>query len=281
MPGGAPDRPARSVKHDKAPVIFVTGRADADYMLWRYEGSVTWRNIQLALLVVAVICCNMYTLWPDWARNVVWWISVSMLLFILGTIVLQLILFVVVWPTGWDFWLLPNFTSEEAPIWLLFSPLYTLQRNPGGHPAMRVGVVALLGAAVYTLTTLPPSEFQEFLTSQRKIVDDLYSGALLTDGKEGAAGLVAGGGRFENPMNPFGNKWGPGSGRYGSARAVPIPSLDEVRWLAFGGVEGGGGACALHSRLHTYTHKNSRPTPPPRARARARCRWRRCSRRRR
>ena len=230
-----------SLKHDKAAVFFVTRAADAEYMLWRYEGSVTWRNIQLALLVLAVICCNMYTLWPNWARNAVWWVSVSMLLFILGTIVLQLILFIIVWPTGWDFWLLPNFTSEEAPIWMLFKPLYTLQRNPGGHPALRVATVALLGAAVYMLTTLPPSEFQEFLNSQKKIVDDLYSGALLTDGKEGGSGLVAGG-KFENPMSPFGSKWGPGSGRYGSARAVPIPSLDEVRFCDW---RGGGGSFRL------------------------------------
>ena len=33
--------------------------------------------------------------------------SVTVLLFILGVIVLQLILFLAVWPTGWDFWLLP------------------------------------------------------------------------------------------------------------------------------------------------------------------------------
>ena len=230
------DAKGETQKHDGRRVFFprrpgTKGSAgeSTEYMLWKYEHATAWRHVQLVLVVLAVICCQMYQLWPDWARSIIWYISVSMLLFILGVCVLQLVLFVVVWPSGWDFWLLPNFTSEEAPIWMLFSPLYTLDRNPGGHPALRVGIVALLGAAIFTLSRMPQSEFQEFVSSQKKIVDDLYSGALLGDGKEGSAGLVAGG-KFDNPMNPFGNKWGPGSGRYGTMRPAHIPSIEEARF---------------------------------------------------
>jgi hypothetical protein len=197
------------------------------YYAWHLQQSSTRQTVMIAGLIVVVIVACLFQLWPLWARTIVWYISVTILLFILGTILVSFFLFALVWPFGWDFWLLPNFTSDTAPIWDLFSPIYTLEKSAGSHPAARFTIILAFVAAGVFVLRLPPSDFNDFMTSQLKIVDDLYSGALLTDGGEGAGGLTTQG-RYNNPLNPFGNKWGPGSGRYGSMRAAPIPKLDEL-----------------------------------------------------
>ena len=159
-------------------------------------------------------------------RTIVWYISVTLLLFMLAVMVLQLILFIIVWPFGWSFWLLPNFTSDTAPLYELFTPVYTLEKSTGSHPTVRISVIVALALTVVYVGRLPPSEFEGFLTGNKKIIEDLYSGALLTDGASADGSLTLGGtGRYNNPLNPFGAKFGPG--RYGSQRHTAIPNLAD------------------------------------------------------
>ena len=202
--------------------------SDGSYFAWHLKVSSTRQNLMIFALIAVVLIACLFQIWPLWARTIVWYISVTILLFILAVIVIQLILFALVWPFGWDFWLLPNFTSDTAPIWDLFNPIYTLDKSAGSHPTARVTVILVFVAAIVFVIRLPPSDFNEFMSNQRKIVDDLYSGALLTDGREGGEGGLTTQGRYNNPLNPFGSKWGPGSGRYGSMRAAPIPKLDDL-----------------------------------------------------
>jgi hypothetical protein len=218
------------------PPYFETGpdssRALGVRYYWKYEGGAHWNYIKLAIIGVLVLSFNMYQLWPSWARNIVWFLSVTALLFILGVCLLQGLLFLLVWPTGYSFWLLPNFTSDDAPIWLLFSPFYTFERSKGSNAYLRALLIALIAAAAYFVSAVPSTEWLDFIDSQGKIVQDLYSGTLLTDGKEGAGALTAGGGvRFENP---FVKTWGPG--KY-MGRAVPVPSLADLDKMGEEGVE--------------------------------------------
>jgi len=232
----------------KAPVYELGGekRETARYY-WVYEGSSHWK---LGVIAVIVVSLQMYQLWPMWARTGVWYMSTTALLFILGVCVLQLILFILVWPSGYDFWLLPNFTSEEAPIWLLFTPFYTFEKSKHTSTLLRCATVVMIGASVYTLASVDPSDFSEFLASQGKLVEDLYAGNLLSDGKDGT-GLVADTGRFVNPMNPFGSKWGPGRymGKFRNAPSLEELSKEEENTAeasvvddVVGGVEGEQGA---------------------------------------
>ena len=218
------------------PVYFELGasssKRDAARYYWKYEGGAHWNLIKLGVIMLLVLSFNMYQLWPFWARNIVWFLSVTMLLFILGVCVLQGILFLLVWPSGYSFWLLPNFTSDDAPIWLLFSPLYTFERSKGSSPLLRAALIALIAIAAYSVVSVPSTEWLEFIDSQGKIVSDLYSGTLLTDGKEGGSALTSGSVRFENP---FVKTWGPG--KY-MGRAVPVPSLADLDKL---GTEEGAG----------------------------------------
>jgi hypothetical protein len=179
-------------------------------------------------------------------RVIVWYISVTLLLFMVAVMVLQLFLFLLIWPFGWSFWLLPNFTSDTAPIYELFTPVYTLDKSTGSHPTVRIGLLAAFAVSAVYVARLPPSEFEGFLSGNRKIIDDLYTGALLTDGS-GTEGSVAmgGSGRYNNPLNPFGTKFGPG--RYGS-RSSSIPTLKDIeKETAEMASEGGGSTEDLDS----------------------------------
>ena len=203
-------------KHSRGPLKMV--------YKWDFDAGGHWNYIKLAVVVFLVLSFNMYQLWPSWARNIVWFISVTLLLFILGVCVLQGLLFLLVWPTGYSFWLLPNFTSDDAPLWLLFTPFYTFEKSRGSNALLRGVLVALIAFAVYYVALVPKADWVEFIESQGKIVQDLYAGNLLTDGKEGGDGALSQV-RFENPFAP---KHGPG--RY-MGRAVPIPKMEDLEKL--------------------------------------------------
>lgn len=60
---------------------------------WVYEGNATWNKLKLAGLVVAVIAACCYPLWPMVARTIVWYLSVTLLLALLGVTLLQFVVF--------------------------------------------------------------------------------------------------------------------------------------------------------------------------------------------
>jgi len=73
-----------------------------------YEGSKTWKYIALGAIVVAVLLMCMFPAWPLQVKIAVWYISFSLLTFILFVVTFRLVTYVLLWFLGADFWILPN-----------------------------------------------------------------------------------------------------------------------------------------------------------------------------
>lgn len=194
---------------------------------WVYEGHPTWQLVKLGALVFGIIAVCMFQLWPDWLKTAVWYVSVTLLLILSFLIILQLVVFTLCWVAGFEVWVVPNLWSDDVPIWELCSPAYTAKRGSPGLALYRGAVAAaLLAAGVWVVQQ--SGDMESLVSTQKQFVEDLYSGALLSD--TNSVGLSTG-------RSGYGG-WS-GGGRYGSRRSH-IPDLDELSRMF--GDEGEGAA---------------------------------------
>jgi translocation protein SEC62 len=151
-----------------------------DYYVWIHEGSKRTANMYTTLLVVCFLAMCMFPIWPSWAKVGLWYVSVTLLLFMLGFTLIRLVLFMAGWIFGYEFWILPNVFDEELPFWDSFKPGYSFEPSGEGQALSRAAVLALFLAFGYWVFT-QPTDFDKYIHVQRSFIDDLYSGALLSD----------------------------------------------------------------------------------------------------
>lgn len=153
------------------------------FYVWSFEGSTGMRNLLLVVIVLAFFGLVLFPVWPQQAKVGVWYVSMTLLLVLFGFIVLRLVLFLVLFAVGVDFWVLPNFFADDLGVVESFRPAYTFAcsvENIKQTFVYRLAVVGLLcSAAVWVYTQ--PTEFDEFMAQQRQFVDELYEGTLLSD----------------------------------------------------------------------------------------------------
>jgi len=94
-------------------------------------------------------------------------------------IVFRLTVFGIAWLCGYDVWVLPNLFDDDATFYDSFKPLIDIEKNES-QIAGRAGVFIFLLAAGYWVYQ-QPTEFDGYISAQKSFIDDLYSGALLTD----------------------------------------------------------------------------------------------------
>jgi hypothetical protein len=226
---GQKKRVFKLMPRNEAPSLrFETGKHDR-YIWQADEETSAYSGLMLTLVLLLVFALTLQSLWPPVIRNIIWYIAVTFLLFLLGTTVLQFIVFGICWVFGWEVWILPNLWGDDIYI---FSPLYSVEKAKNGNVWARIALaITIAGMGVWAYQQ--PTEFQSFLDTQKQMVDDLYTGKLLSDTAAGQGNLPAVGAAG----GPFGwNRFGPGAYRYGN-RPAHIPSLEEIEKL--GDEEGG------------------------------------------
>jgi hypothetical protein len=121
-----------------------------------YEGSQTWNKVKLGAIALLVLALCMYPLWPASVRVVVWYISVTLLLAIVGFTLAQFGLFAITWLFGYEFWILPNIWAEAQDSWWeLLQPWYSFEKSGGGQGYYRVATLAVLAGLGYWVYTQP------------------------------------------------------------------------------------------------------------------------------
>jgi len=131
-------------------------------------------------LVAIVIGFTLLPIWPDAAKKVLWYISVTVLIAMLALCLIRFLLFLVMWICGYDFWVFPRLFDETLSFQDSFKPVYTFVKGTPGQGFYRIGLIIGLVAFVYWART-KPTEFDGFMQAQKSFLDDLYSGNLLTD----------------------------------------------------------------------------------------------------
>jgi translocation protein SEC62 len=131
-------------------------------------------------LVLGFLFCVCFPIWPTFLRVFVWYLSVSLLLFIFFLITIRGFLFLMVWIVGWEFWFLPNLFDESLGFVDSFKPVISCEATKPGQLPYRLGVgVAFFSFCYWAVTQ--PSEFDGFVAAQGDFLKDLYAGTLLSD----------------------------------------------------------------------------------------------------
>jgi translocation protein SEC62 len=153
---------------------------ESGYYTWVYEGDKTMSHLMTAALVIGFLFCVCFPIWPMFLRIFVWYMSVSLLLFIFALIGSRGLLFLFVWMLGYELWFLPNLFDESLGFVDSFKPVFSLEPTKPGQLPYRIGVaVAFFSFCWWAVTQ--PSEFDGFVAAQGDFLKDLYAGTLLSD----------------------------------------------------------------------------------------------------
>lgn len=153
---------------------------ESAYYTWMYQGSMMWSNIGAGVLIAVVIGFTLLPIWPDFAKRILWYMSVTFLICTLSFCFIRFMLFLFLWICGYEFWVLPNLFDESLTFYDSFKPIYSFESSAPGQGYYRIGlVVGMVGFVAWAMTQ--PTEFDSFIQGQKDFLDDLYSGNLIAD----------------------------------------------------------------------------------------------------
>lgn len=145
-----------------------------------YAGNMMWSNIMTGLVIIVVIGFTLLPIWPDVAKRVLWYCSVTFLLGTLSFCLVRFLAFLVMWLLGYDFWIFPRLFDESLSFQDSFKPVYSFDKGSTGQAYYRIGILlALIGFGYWAYSQ--PTEFDGLLQAQKDFIDDLYSGKLIAD----------------------------------------------------------------------------------------------------
>lgn len=153
---------------------------DNGYYTWMYAGNMVWANVATGAVIAIVIGFTLLPIWPEFAKKILWYCSVTFLIATLAFCLVRFVLFLGMWLCGYEFWVFPRLFDESLSFQDSFKPIYTFEKGTAGQGYYRIGMVVLLGGFVYWACT-QPTEFDGFIKAQRDFIDDIYSGNLLAD----------------------------------------------------------------------------------------------------
>lgn len=145
-----------------------------------FSGNMMWSNIATGLVIFAVIGFTLLPIWPDVAKKVLWYLSVTFLIATLSFCLIRAVLFLLLWILGYDFWIFPRLFDESLSFQDSFKPIYSFDKGTAGQGYYRLGMFAVIGSFAYWAYS-QPTEFDGFIQAQKDFIDDLYTGKLLSD----------------------------------------------------------------------------------------------------
>lgn len=145
-----------------------------------YAGNMVWSNLLTGLVIAVVIGFTLLPIWPDAAKKILWYCSVTFLIATLSFCMVRFVLFLILWILGYDFWIFPRLFDESLSFQDSFKPIYTFDKASAGQGYYRMGSLLTIVGFVYWACT-QPTEFDGFIKAQKEFIDDLYSGNLLAD----------------------------------------------------------------------------------------------------
>eukprot|EP00568_Trieres_chinensis_P005405 CAMPEP_0183309124 /NCGR_PEP_ID=MMETSP0160_2-20130417/24016_1 /TAXON_ID=2839 ORGANISM="Odontella Sinensis, Strain Grunow 1884" /NCGR_SAMPLE_ID=MMETSP0160_2 /ASSEMBLY_ACC=CAM_ASM_000250 /LENGTH=328 /DNA_ID=CAMNT_0025473091 /DNA_START=200 /DNA_END=1186 /DNA_ORIENTATION=- len=172
----------RSEKRGKGDLIVSRIRDfdESGYFTWMYEGDKTFSHMMTTLLIGGFLFCTCFPIWPNFLKVFVWYMSVSLLIFIFFLITVRGIMFMFIWILGYDCWFLPNLFDETLSFVDSFKPVYSFEKTKDGQLPYRIGIAVAFFSFCYWAVT-QPSEFDGFKQAQVDFIKDLYEGTLLSD----------------------------------------------------------------------------------------------------
>lgn len=150
------------------------------YYTWMYSGPMMWSNLGTILIIFFVIAFTLLPIWPTIAKKGLWYLSVTFLIFLTCLLTVRLVLFILFWLVGYEFWIFPRLFDETISVQDSFKPFISFEKNKSKQNILRLFSFALLLAGFYYLYT-QETDFDHMIKVQKEFIDDLYSGKLIAD----------------------------------------------------------------------------------------------------
>lgn len=83
----------------------------------------------LGLLIGIAMFFLLFKVWPTWMRIGIWYLSFYFLCALIGTAILRVILYVILFHFGIDFWLYPNYFIDSPDFFDSFRPFYSIEKR--------------------------------------------------------------------------------------------------------------------------------------------------------
>ena len=152
----------------------------AGYYTWLYLGSQTLSHLMTALIIIGLLVVTCFPIWPQFLKICMWYLSVTLLIFMLTFLTLRAIIWLAVWVCGYEFWILPRLFDESLNFCESFVPVWSWEPVLGGQGYYRVTVfIGFIAFGIWAWSQ--PTDFDSFLAAQKDFVADLYEGNLLSD----------------------------------------------------------------------------------------------------
>mmetsp|Transcript_738 Transcript_738/g.1079 ORF Transcript_738/g.1079 Transcript_738/m.1079 type:complete len:329 (+) Transcript_738:64-1050(+) len=152
----------------------------AGYYTWIFMGSQTLSHFMTTLIIVGFLVVTCFPIWPQFLKIWMWYLSVTLLVFMVGFLTFRSFVWLGMWVLGYEFWILPRLFDESLGFCDSFIPGYSFEKASPNQGYYRISVfVAFLGFLYWAWTQ--PTDFDSFITAQKDFVSDLYEGNLLSD----------------------------------------------------------------------------------------------------
>ena len=103
------------------------------FYVMTYEGQKSRQYTWAILFVAVVISCCLLPMWPNFMKVGLWYLSVTLLILMLGFVVVRGLLFSLLWAVGYDFWILPNIFRDDIAFCETFRPFISFEPSEEGQ----------------------------------------------------------------------------------------------------------------------------------------------------
>ncbi|CAM9862042.1 unnamed protein product [Ascophyllum nodosum] len=150
------------------------------YYTWIFLGSQRLSHLFTALIIIGFLIITCFPIWPRILKVWMWYLSVTLLVFMVTFLSIRCLLFFFAWILGYEFWVLPRLFDETLAFAESFVPVYTFEKGTSGQGIYRI--IAVGGVIAFCVWAYnQPTDFDTFIAAQSDFMSDLYAGKLISD----------------------------------------------------------------------------------------------------
>lgn len=130
----------------------------------------------LFLIIFGILMYALMPVWPHWLREVIWWISYILLIFLVGLFTIRLIIFLFFYIFGYDIWIFPDLNDNKLGVLESFYRLITVEKESVKWYTIIIRIIIALvtGYIAYSFYKNPNS-IEEAKTLLLDALKDFYS----------------------------------------------------------------------------------------------------------
>jgi len=147
------------------------------FYTWGFPLPSKSHTILLIVVVSIVLGLVLFPVWPLQVKIGMWYVSVILILLIIGLIIVRYLAYILMWILGCEFWLFPNLFDDEKGVVDSFIPAITFQTREGDSFATKFARIACLGLLIYVGYSIikEPKMISSFSDASYKGVADLLN----------------------------------------------------------------------------------------------------------